>query len=92
MYSLRRRRLLLEEAAERGRVPVLRGHFSGSLAGGVARRRRGAAGQKLGHDVGVAEARRVVESRVAGRVRRVDGGAEVVDEPRNDVRVAPEPV
>ena len=92
MYSLRRRRLLLEEAAERGRVPVLRGDFSRSLAGGVARRRRGAAGQKLGDDVGVAEARRVVESRVAGRVRRVDGGAEVVDEPRNDVRVAPEPV
>ena len=92
MYSLRRRCLLLEEAAERGRVPVLRGDFSRSLAGGVARRRRGAAGQKLGDDVGVAEARRVVESRVAGRVRRVDGGAEVVNEPRNDVRVAPQPV
>ena len=92
MYSLRRRRLLLEEAAERGRVPVLRGDFSRSLAGGVARVRRGAAGEQLGDDVGVAEARRVVEGRVAGRVRRVDGGAEVVDEPRNDVRVAPEPV
>ena len=79
MYSLRRRRLLLEEAAERGRVPGLRGDFSRSLAGGVARRRRRAAGEQLGDDVRVAAARRVVESRVAGRVRRVDGRAEVVD-------------
>ena len=73
-------------------MPVLRGDFSGSLARGVARVRRGAAGQQLGDDVGVAEARRVVEGRVAGRIGRVDGRAKVVDEPRHDVRVAPEPV